>query len=58
MHASAEGMELDHYSELLKKPTLRRMWVGFGSVRKNEALRQLAEQAGIEEYQRSDFTFR
>lgn len=58
MHASAEGMELDHYFELLKKPTLRRMWVGFGSVRKNEALRQLAEQAGIEEYQRSDFTFR
>jgi len=38
IHVSARGMEPDQYLELLKKPTLRRILVGFGSRRKNKVL--------------------
>ena len=58
MHCSAEGMEPDQYRDLLTSPTLRRLWVGFGSEKKNATLRSLAERAGIEEFQRSQFAFR
>lgn len=58
MHCSAEGMEPDQYRDLLTSPTLRRLWVGFGSEKKNATLRSLAERAGIEEFQRDQFTFR
>jgi hypothetical protein len=43
---------------LLKSPTLRRLWVGFGSEKKNETLRSLARGAGIEAFQRCEFVFR
>ncbi len=58
MHCSAERMEPVQYLDLLRSPTLRGIWVGFGSEKKNEALRTLAQEAGIEEFQRSDFVFR
>jgi hypothetical protein len=58
MHCSAEGMQPDQYLDLLKSPTLRRLWVGFGSEKKNETLRSLAQGAGIEAFQRCEFAFR
>jgi hypothetical protein len=57
IHCSAQGMEPDQYLDLLKMPTLRRLLVGFGSERKNEVLRNLAKQVGIEQFERDEFVF-
>jgi hypothetical protein len=57
MHVCAQGMEPLQYAELLKSRTLKGLLVGFGSEKKNKTLRDLAAQAGIKEYKRSDFIF-
>ncbi|HZK81924.1 MAG TPA: hypothetical protein VFC46_12675 [Humisphaera sp.] len=57
IHVSAAGMEPAQYTGVLTSKTLKRILVGFGSERKNKALRELATQAGIEQLERSQFSF-
>ena len=47
VHIAAIGMEPAKYADLLKHKSLKRLSVGFGSRKKNEMLRELAESAGI-----------
>jgi hypothetical protein len=57
VHVSAQGMKPANYMDLLSSKTLKRIFVGFGSLKKNKALRDLATQSGIEQYDRSSFAF-
>ena len=57
IHVAAHGMEPAQYSGLLLKKSLKRMLVGFGSKRKNEALLGMMKAAGIEEYSYRPFCF-
>jgi hypothetical protein len=57
IHVSAQGIEPAQYVDLLKSKPLKPLRVGFRSLKKNKALRDLAAQAGIEEYHASEFSF-
>ena len=58
LYVSALQMEPGDFAELLKSKALKQILVGFGSARKNEALRGSAAKAGIAEYEPRDFEFR
>ena len=51
-------MEPASYTNVLTNRTLKRLFVGFGSQRKNDALRNLARQAGIDSSAIGKFVFR
>lgn len=57
IHVFAQGMEPGQYVDLLKIKSLKRLLVGFGSQKKNQALRDLAAQAGIAVFDNSKFAF-
>jgi len=57
IHWRAQGMEPSQYLDLLKSKTVKRLSVGFGSLKKNKALEELAAQAGIGEADVSEFFF-
>jgi hypothetical protein len=46
-HVAAVGMQPDQYVQLLKKKTLKRLGVGFGSAKKNKLLEDMEAQAGV-----------
>jgi len=58
MHVSALGMDPAKYAAFLASSTLKRMSVGFGSARKNQALCDCAAKAGIAPYTNTPFSFR
>jgi hypothetical protein len=51
------GMEPQQYMALLKSKTLKVLSVGFGSLKKNKILEDLANQTGIEPGEVSEFRF-
>jgi hypothetical protein len=57
VHVSARGMEPTQYADLLTSKKLRRIFVGFGIERKNKILRDSAIKAGVEQYERTQFSF-
>jgi len=57
IHVCARGMEPDQYRDLLKKQSLRRILVGFGSQKKNSVMLGLAAQAGIDPFEGTEFEF-
>jgi hypothetical protein len=58
MHCDAKGMEPTQYADLLASKCLKRIFVGFGSSRKNKELLDQARAVGIQEFERSQFLFR
>jgi hypothetical protein len=57
VHLSAQGMEPAQYADLLTCKKLTQFFVGFGSETKNKIPRDLATQAGIKQYERTQFSF-
>lgn len=57
IHVDAQGMEPSDYICLLKNKCIKRISVGFGSIKKNNILRDLTAQAGVDEYQGGKFVF-
>lgn len=58
MHCDARGMSPEQYKCVLQNPSLKSIFVGFGSTKKNNALRELASRAGKREFARSEFSFK
>lgn len=58
VHTSAQNFEPDQYEALIRHPRLQRMFVGFGSERKKQALEKQMFKAGIETYSHRDFVFK
>jgi len=60
IYNKARGKEPDHFADLLKSKSLKKIWVGFGSQKKNDALADLAAQAGIKpsKFPHGGFKFR
>jgi hypothetical protein len=57
VHVSAQGLSPSDYVGLLKKSSLKKMFVGFGSTQKNNQLEAMIKAAGIEFGVRSPFQF-
>jgi Leucine-rich repeat (LRR) protein len=57
MHCSARGMKPAHYADLLASKTLKRIFVGFGSIGKSNELLIQAHSVGIKQYKHSQFSF-
>jgi hypothetical protein len=57
MHCDAKGMEPKQYADLLTSKCLKRIFVGFGSNRKNQELLDQARAVGIQQFERSQFSF-
>lgn len=58
VHTSAQNFQPAQYEVLLRHPRLRRMFVGFGSDRKNRALEKQMSEAGIQKYSHREFVFK
>ncbi|HEX3599137.1 MAG TPA: hypothetical protein VHU84_03285 [Lacipirellulaceae bacterium] len=58
IHVSALGMKPEDYIPLQKVKSLKHASVGFGSEKKNAALRELMSQMGVDTYTRHPFEFR
>lgn len=58
IHIAAQGFLPRQYEDLLKKPTLRQVHIGFCSKRKNEKFDALVAQAGKSKWQWTEFVFR
>jgi hypothetical protein len=56
-HVDAQGLEPSQYAGLIGGGRLKRISVGFGSMRKNEALRKMAIAAGVAVDWPRDFQF-
>jgi hypothetical protein len=57
IQVSARGMKPEDYQPLQKVKTLKQVFVGFGSDKKNAALQELMAQTGVETYTRKPFEF-
>jgi hypothetical protein len=57
VHTSARNMHPNQYANLLLRPNLKRVSVGFSSERKRREFGQLRSAAGIEEYSHCPFAF-
>ena len=58
LHIAAQGFVPTTYWELLEKPSLRQVHIGFCSKRKNDEFEALVRQSGRSPYQRTEFEFR
>lgn len=57
MHCATSKTEPAQYFDLLKRNRLRKIFVGFGSSRKNEELQDKARAAGIQKFKWNEFSF-
>ena len=57
IHIAAQGFLPRQYEDLLKKPTLKQVHIGFCSKRKNENFDALVLEAGKSKWQWTDFVF-
>src|SRR5437870_428084 len=57
IHIAAQGFMPRQYEDLLTKPTLRQVHIGFCSKRKNEQFEELVAQSGKSKWQRTEFVF-
>ena len=57
VHISAQNMQPEQYETLLGVPTLKRVSVGFGSVRKSRSFEHLRHKAGVSEFGCHQFIF-
>jgi hypothetical protein len=57
LHIAAQGFLPRQYEDLLRKPSLKQIHVGFCSERKNEQFEALVRQSGRSAYQRTEFVF-
>jgi hypothetical protein len=57
IHTSALGLAPEDYTQILAMKTLKKAGVWFGSDKKNQAFRALANKYGIEEYKHHPFSF-
>lgn len=57
IHIAAQGFLPRQYEDLLNKPTLRQVHIGFCSNHKNEKFDALVAQAGKSKWQRTEFVF-
>jgi hypothetical protein len=58
IHVAAQNMRPEQYTDLMKKPSVREMLVGFGSKRKNREFEQLMTESGKTRFRSNQFVFR
>lgn len=57
IHVSAQNIPPEKYGDLLLKPSLRELFVGFGSEKKNQEFNSLVMRSGKSQYRRTQFVF-